>query len=169
MMIEVRAKEVTLGSMRSQGVRGLPVRCSACAHSVSISADQWPDDLRLSNLEPHFFCQACATMGPTSGRTLGQKTPVARRATFSGQTHVGLGQNAAGSRGANLAESFLPKLRGGNAPLTGLNFWLTGIPQSLTMPSCGGKKMWIDFAAFLIACQALTFGIILIVEAIPLI
>jgi hypothetical protein len=29
--------------------------------------------------------------------------------------------------------------------------------------------MWIDFAAFLIACQALTFGIILIVEAIPLI
>jgi hypothetical protein len=37
------------------------------------------------------------------------------------------------------------------------------------MPSCGGKKMWIDFAAFLIACQALTFGIVLIVKAIPLI
>jgi len=27
--------------------------------------------------------------------------------------------------------------------------------------------MWIDFAAFLVACQVLTFGIIRIVEAIP--
>jgi hypothetical protein len=62
-MSEVRAKEITLGSMRSQGVRGLLVRCSSCAHSVAISADQWPDDLRLSNLEPHFFCQACGQRG----------------------------------------------------------------------------------------------------------
>jgi hypothetical protein len=30
-------------------------------------------------------------------------------------------------------------------------------------------KMWIDFAAFLVACQVLTFGIIRIVEAIYLI
>jgi uncharacterized membrane protein (DUF2068 family) len=29
--------------------------------------------------------------------------------------------------------------------------------------------MWIDFAVFLVACQALTFGIIRLVEAIPLI
>lgn len=37
------------------------------------------------------------------------------------------------------------------------------------MPVSGGKKMWIDFAVFVVACQVLTFGIIRIVEAIPLI
>jgi uncharacterized membrane protein (DUF2068 family) len=32
-----------------------------------------------------------------------------------------------------------------------------------------GKKMWFDFAVFLVACQVLTFGIIRLVEAISLI
>jgi hypothetical protein len=62
-MTDVRAKEVTLGSMRSQGVGGLLVRCVACAHSVPITADQWPDDARLSDLEPLFVCQACGHRG----------------------------------------------------------------------------------------------------------
>jgi hypothetical protein len=58
----------------------------------------------------------------------------------------------------------------GNPPAHSFNFSLTGIPPVLTdAPSAEGKKMWIDFAVFLVACQALTFGIIRIVEAIPLI
>jgi hypothetical protein len=63
MMTEVRAKEVTLGSMRLQGVRGLLVRCSACGHSVAINADRWANEARLSDLEPHFVCKVCGHRG----------------------------------------------------------------------------------------------------------
>ena len=30
-----------------------------CSHSVAISADQWPDSVRLSDLETSFVCEAC--------------------------------------------------------------------------------------------------------------
>jgi hypothetical protein len=73
MMSEVRTKEVTLGSMRSQGVRGLLVRCSTCAHSVPISADQWPDDMRLSDLEPHFVCKVCGHRGADAAPDFGKR------------------------------------------------------------------------------------------------
>lgn len=50
---------------RTSGVRGLLVYCSnyKCAHLVAISADQWPDDVRLSDLEPHFVCKVCGHRG----------------------------------------------------------------------------------------------------------
>jgi hypothetical protein len=34
-----------------------------CSHNVAMSADQWPDDVRLSDLEPLFVCQACGLKG----------------------------------------------------------------------------------------------------------
>ena len=47
--------------MRSSGVRGLLVYCAdyRCSHSIKISGDRWSDDIRLSDLEPKFTCQAC--------------------------------------------------------------------------------------------------------------
>jgi hypothetical protein len=45
-----RPQKITLGEMRAMGIRG--------SHNVEISADQWPDDVRLSDLEPLFTCQA---------------------------------------------------------------------------------------------------------------
>jgi hypothetical protein len=47
------------------GVRGLLVYCSDyhCSHWGKITADQWPDELRLSDLEPLFVCQACGVKG----------------------------------------------------------------------------------------------------------
>src|SRR3954453_23935351 len=38
-------------------------RCSDYhySHSTAISADRWPDHVRLSDLEPLFVCQACGT------------------------------------------------------------------------------------------------------------
>src|SRR3954468_2040809 len=38
-------------------------RCSDyhCNHSAAISADRWPDHVRLSDLEPLLVCQACGT------------------------------------------------------------------------------------------------------------
>ena len=58
-----RPVKITLGEMRGIGVRGLLVYCSDyhCSHSVAINADRWPDDVRLSDLESQFVCQACGT------------------------------------------------------------------------------------------------------------
>jgi len=60
-----RQQKITLGEMRSAGVRGLLIYCSdyRCSHSTTISADRWPDDVRLSDLEPRFICQACGRRG----------------------------------------------------------------------------------------------------------
>jgi hypothetical protein len=46
--------KITLGEMRATGVRDLLVYCAdhKCAHAVRISADRWPDHIRLSDLEP---------------------------------------------------------------------------------------------------------------------
>ena len=51
--------------MRDMGVRGLLVYCAdyRCSHSIAISADQWPDDLRLSDIEDRFTCTACGKRG----------------------------------------------------------------------------------------------------------
>jgi hypothetical protein len=60
-----RQQKITLGEMRSQGVHGLLIYCAdyRCSHSITISADRWPDDVRLSDLEPKFTCQACGRRG----------------------------------------------------------------------------------------------------------
>lgn len=31
-----------------------------CGHHVELNADCWPDEVRLSDLEPRFVCQGCA-------------------------------------------------------------------------------------------------------------
>jgi hypothetical protein len=60
-----RPQKITFGEMRSSGVRGLLIYCSdyRCSHSIVISADPWPDDVRLSDLEPRFACEACGKKG----------------------------------------------------------------------------------------------------------
>jgi hypothetical protein len=63
--MRARPQKITLGEMRSSGVRGLLIYCAdyRCSHSIAISADRWPDDIRLSDLEPRFTCQACGHRG----------------------------------------------------------------------------------------------------------
>jgi hypothetical protein len=34
-----------------------------CSHSIAMSADQWDDDVRLSDIEPRFVCKACGKRG----------------------------------------------------------------------------------------------------------
>jgi hypothetical protein len=60
-----RPQKITFGEMRSSGVRGLLIYCSdyRCSHSIAISADPRPDDVRLSDLEPRFVCRACGKRG----------------------------------------------------------------------------------------------------------
>jgi hypothetical protein len=34
-----------------------------CSHSVGVLADQWPDKVRLTDIEPHCVCTACGKRG----------------------------------------------------------------------------------------------------------
>ncbi len=60
-----RQKKITFGEMRAAGVRGLLIYCSdyRCSHWTTMSADRWPHDVRLSDLERKFVCRVCGTHG----------------------------------------------------------------------------------------------------------
>ncbi len=57
--------KITFAQMRNTGVRGILVYCCdyKCNHSVAISGVAWPDDVRLSDIEPRFVCTACGERG----------------------------------------------------------------------------------------------------------
>jgi hypothetical protein len=62
---EFSKRTITFAEMRSSGVRGLLVYCAdyRCSNYIAISGDRWPDDVRLSDLEPRFVCTACGKRG----------------------------------------------------------------------------------------------------------
>ncbi|MGK7062702.1 hypothetical protein AB4853_40210 [Bradyrhizobium sp. 1050_B9_N1_2] len=57
-----RQFKITFGEMREMGLRGVLVYCH-CGHHVALNADRWPDNVRLSELEPHFVCAGCGYRG----------------------------------------------------------------------------------------------------------
>jgi hypothetical protein len=61
----MRPQQITFGEMREMGVRGVLIYCADyhCSRSVALSADRWPDEVRLSNIEPRFICAACGKRG----------------------------------------------------------------------------------------------------------
>jgi hypothetical protein len=75
-----RPQKISLGEMRSSGVRGLLIYCSdyRCSHSIAISADRWPDNVRLSDLEARFACRACGKRGVDVRPCFDQNRPVNR-------------------------------------------------------------------------------------------
>ena len=60
-----RPQKITFGEMRAMGVRGVLIYCAdyKCSHSIEALADRWPDEARLSDIEPRFVCQACGKRG----------------------------------------------------------------------------------------------------------
>jgi hypothetical protein len=65
-MLAARPQKITFGEMRGDmGVHGVLVYCAdyRCSHSVALSADAWPDDMRLSDIEDRFVCAACGKRG----------------------------------------------------------------------------------------------------------
>jgi hypothetical protein len=61
-----RGPPVTLGHIRSHGVRRLLVYCTEglwCYHSAIIEADRWPDDTVLLDLGRKLVCTRCGIIG----------------------------------------------------------------------------------------------------------
>jgi hypothetical protein len=60
-----RPKKITIAEMRSMGLSRVLVYCAdyKCARHIVVDAAQWPDDLRLSDLEPRFVCKVCGHRG----------------------------------------------------------------------------------------------------------
>jgi hypothetical protein len=58
-----RPQKITFDEMRDTGVRGILIYCSdyKCSHSIAISADQWPDDVRIRS-----SCTGSAGAGASS-------------------------------------------------------------------------------------------------------
>jgi hypothetical protein len=61
-------QKITLGEMRSSGVRGLLVYCAdyKCSHSIKLEGavvDRWADGIRISDIEPRFICKRCSNRG----------------------------------------------------------------------------------------------------------
>jgi hypothetical protein len=66
-----RQQKITFAEMRASGVRGLLIYCSdyKCSHSTAISGDRWPDDVRLSDIEPKFTARRAAREALMCGQT----------------------------------------------------------------------------------------------------
>ncbi|MDA9469636.1 MULTISPECIES: hypothetical protein [unclassified Bradyrhizobium] len=60
--VDGRPMKITFGEMREMGLRGVLVYCH-CGHNLAVSADRWPDDIRLSDVEPRFVCGGCGNRG----------------------------------------------------------------------------------------------------------
>ena len=58
-------RKITFGEMRDSGVCGVLINCSdfKCSRSTAISADRWPNEIRLSDIELQFVCRACGQRG----------------------------------------------------------------------------------------------------------
>jgi hypothetical protein len=58
--------------MRGSDVRDPLISCADyhCSHSTRISAEQRPDDVRLSDLEPLFACTTCGKCGADTPASL---------------------------------------------------------------------------------------------------
>jgi hypothetical protein len=60
-----RQQKITFGDMRKSDVDRILIYCAdhKCSHSIEMSADRWPDDVRLSDIEDQFVCRACGKRG----------------------------------------------------------------------------------------------------------
>jgi hypothetical protein len=58
-------QKITFGEMGTSGGRDVLVYCRdhKCSHHITISAERWPDHIRLSDIEPDFVCTACGKRG----------------------------------------------------------------------------------------------------------
>ncbi|MGA7455130.1 MAG: hypothetical protein WBW73_29100 [Rhodoplanes sp.] len=54
---------MTLGNMRSLGVRSLAVTCELCHHEAVLPADRWSDAVLVRSFRPRMVCTQCGIVG----------------------------------------------------------------------------------------------------------
>jgi hypothetical protein len=54
---------MTLGNMRSLGVRSLAVTCELCHHDAILPADLWSDAVLVRAFAPRMVCTVCGIVG----------------------------------------------------------------------------------------------------------
>jgi hypothetical protein len=54
---------MTLGNMRSLGVRGLFVTCQHCGRKTEVNVDAWPDDVAVPSFGPRMRRGRCSNLG----------------------------------------------------------------------------------------------------------
>jgi hypothetical protein len=71
---------VTLGHIRSHGVRRLLIYCSTglCHHSAVVDADRWPDDTVLPDLDRKAVCTKCGMIGADVRPNWSERPPLER-------------------------------------------------------------------------------------------
>lgn len=59
------SQKISFSKMRESGVREVLIHCRdyRCSHHIEVNADCWADDVRLSDIEPKFFCTKCGRRG----------------------------------------------------------------------------------------------------------
>ncbi len=60
-----RTQKITFGEMRASGVRRVIVYCSdyMCSYAIPMDAANWPDTVRLSDIETVSSAKACGRRG----------------------------------------------------------------------------------------------------------
>jgi hypothetical protein len=59
-----RPVKITFGEMLEMRVHSILIYCrNRCGHHTQANADGWPDDVRLSDIEPNFACTRCGWRG----------------------------------------------------------------------------------------------------------
>jgi hypothetical protein len=61
--LSYRIEPMTLGNMRSLGVRGLYVKCPNCNHAARLDVDDYPDHVPVPIFGPRMVCTACGIVG----------------------------------------------------------------------------------------------------------
>jgi hypothetical protein len=54
---------MTLGNMRSIGVRSLAVSCILCHHAARLDVDGYADDATVPSFGPRMVCPSCGIIG----------------------------------------------------------------------------------------------------------
>jgi hypothetical protein len=63
-------QKITFREMREMVMCCSTAATTNAAHHIEVSADRWPDHVRLWDIEPGFVRTACASAAPTFGRPL---------------------------------------------------------------------------------------------------
>jgi hypothetical protein len=58
-----KIEPMTLGNMRSNGVRSLAVQCHQCHREVAVDASPWSDDVPVPTFGPRMVCTKCGAIG----------------------------------------------------------------------------------------------------------